>query len=140
VRHDRSGPGSLWSPLRRLSLVAVMAVGLIVGWGAAALSGSGPPWLLTVDGVMMPDNKPGPTSTPSAKNQPSTRGAVIVYSFKGTLPTYTFYRGGQAWMTFTESGGSWIVTDPNNGQQKVLTIQPGAATLQRKTLTTSPTH
>ena len=137
MRNRLFGSDRRRSPARKVMLVAVMTVGLLLGWGVAALSGNGPPWIFTVDGVMMPDNRQ-PTPAPAGNNQKATHSAATAYSYKGTRPTYTFYRNGQPWVTVTMSGGATIVTDPNDGQQVLQ--HPAAATPQRKTLTTSPTH
>jgi hypothetical protein len=140
VAHQLLGADRLSTCIRKVLLIAAVAIGLVLA-AAATVFSSGPPWVLDADGVMMPDSKPRPTPTPAgytnvnAKSTnaiaiPRKPGTVIVtapvsYSYVQKGSSTTFLRNGQPWLTITkQTGGGFNLSDPNGSGSTIIRVAP----------------
>ena len=115
----------------KLILSAAAAAGFVLV-SAAAVFSAGPPWTMNTDGVMMPDNLPGPTSGPHPRYGAVDRAAAQpiinsthVYAYGRSGSSYTITRNGQPWLTVKPApGGGVALSDPGGSQGTILTIVP----------------
>ena len=115
----------------KVLLSAAAAAGFVLV-SAAAVFSAGPPWTMNTDGVMMPDNRPPPTSGPhpryGAKDRAAAHPVITsthVYAYGTAGSSYTITRDGQPWLTVKPApGGGVALSDPGDSQGTVLTIVP----------------